>query len=74
MTGVGVILGIVFGVLLYIALRSLMLGFFTVAPNERAVLTSFRKAERLMGRPPICRWRRTFLPLIRIATAIPNFG
>lgn len=49
MTGIGVILGFVFGVLLYIALRSLMLGFFTVAPNERAVLTSFGKAERLDG-------------------------
>ena len=28
-------------------LRALMMGFFTVAPNERAVLTSFGRAQRI---------------------------
>jgi len=32
-----------------VLLRALMLGFFTVAPNERAVLTSFGKAQRIAG-------------------------
>jgi len=49
MTGIEIIVGIVLGVTAYLLLRALMMGFFTVAPNERAVLTSFGRAQR-MGR------------------------
>lgn len=49
MTGIGIIFGIAFGVLAYVIFRALMLGFYTVAPNERAVLTSFGRAHRLPG-------------------------
>ncbi|MCX7868950.1 MAG: SPFH domain-containing protein, partial [Terrimicrobiaceae bacterium] len=41
------IFGIFFGTLGYLLFRSLALGFFTVAPNERAVLTSFGRAQRI---------------------------
>ena len=47
MTGIEIIVGIVLGVIAYILLRALMMGFFTVAPNERAVLTSFGRAQRI---------------------------
>ena len=46
MTGIEIIVGIGLGVTVYVLLRALMMGFFTVAPNERAVLTSFGRAQR----------------------------
>ena len=49
MTGLGIIFGIVFGVIGYVIFRALMLGFYTVAPNERAVITSFGRAQRITG-------------------------
>ena len=47
MTGIEIFVGIVLGVTAYLLLRALMMGFFTVAPNERAVLTSFGRAQRI---------------------------
>jgi regulator of protease activity HflC (stomatin/prohibitin superfamily) len=47
MTGIAVIIGIALGFVAYVLLRALMMGFFTVAPNERAVLTSFGRAQRI---------------------------
>ena len=47
MTGIEIIAGIVLGVTAYLLLRALMMGFFTVAPNERAVKTSFGRAQRV---------------------------
>ncbi len=47
MTGVEIIVGIGLGLTAYVLLRALMMGFFTVAPNERAVLTSFGRAQRI---------------------------
>jgi regulator of protease activity HflC (stomatin/prohibitin superfamily) len=49
MTFISILLGIVFGVAAYVLLRTLMLGFYTVAPNERVVLTTFGRAHRLKG-------------------------
>lgn len=49
MTEIGILLGIAFGVIAYLFFRALMLGFYTVAPNERAVLTSFGRAQRIKG-------------------------
>jgi regulator of protease activity HflC (stomatin/prohibitin superfamily) len=46
MTGIEIIVGIGLGLTAYVLLRALMMGFFTVAPNERAVLTSFGRAQR----------------------------
>lgn len=40
------------GVVVYFAFRVGVRGFFTVSPNERAVKTSFGRAERLPG-PPV---------------------
>jgi regulator of protease activity HflC (stomatin/prohibitin superfamily) len=39
-----------FGVAMWAALRGLMAGYYTVQPNERAVLTTFGRAERVVGR------------------------
>ena len=47
MTLLEIIFGAFFGILAYICFRALLMGFFTVAPNERAVLTSFGKAQRI---------------------------
>jgi regulator of protease activity HflC (stomatin/prohibitin superfamily) len=47
MTGIEIIVGIGLGFTAYVLLRALMMGFFTVAPNERAVLTSFGRAQRI---------------------------
>ncbi|MEX1118152.1 MAG: SPFH domain-containing protein [Terrimicrobiaceae bacterium] len=47
MTLLEIIFGIFFGTLAYVCFRALLMGFFTVAPNERAVLTSFGKARRI---------------------------
>lgn len=49
MTGIGILLGMAFGVVGYVIFRALMMGFYTVAPNERAVLTSFGRAHRING-------------------------
>ncbi len=49
MTGIGILLGMVFGLVGYVIFRALMMGFYTVAPNERAVLTSFGRAHRING-------------------------
>lgn len=49
MTGISVLFGIAFGVSAYVIFRALMLGFYTVAPNERAVITSFGRAHRIEG-------------------------
>ena len=41
------ILAFFLGLLVYAAIRSLATGFYTVRPDERAVLTSFGRAQRL---------------------------
>ncbi len=42
--------GIIAGLFLYFVLRVVLVGFFTVQQNERAVLTGFGRAQRLEGR------------------------
>ncbi len=49
MIGFQILLGILCGSFAYLIFRALMLGFYTVAPNERAVITSFGRAQRLPG-------------------------
>lgn len=49
MTGLDIICGIIVGTVGYVIFRALMLGFYTVAPNERAVITSFGRAQRING-------------------------
>jgi regulator of protease activity HflC (stomatin/prohibitin superfamily) len=49
MTGLGIICGMIVGTVGYVIFRALMLGFYTVAPNERAVITSFGRAQRIHG-------------------------
>jgi len=46
----GFLSGIIAGVFLYLAVRVVLAGFFTVQQNERAVLSSFGRAERIEGR------------------------
>ncbi|MEM6703509.1 MAG: SPFH domain-containing protein [Acidobacteriota bacterium] len=46
----GVFLGFLFGGLLYFFLRCIAGGLFTVQQNERAVVTSFGRAQRLEGK------------------------
>ncbi|NCC52997.1 MAG: SPFH domain-containing protein [Spartobacteria bacterium] len=41
------IAGFITGVVIYSVIRVLLTGFYTVRPNERAVITSFGRAERL---------------------------
>jgi regulator of protease activity HflC (stomatin/prohibitin superfamily) len=41
------LIGILLGLGAYLAVRTLLTGFFTVEQNERAVLTTFGRAERL---------------------------
>ncbi len=41
--------GVVLGVLAWFVLRHLVFGFYTVDQNERAVITTFGRAQRLMG-------------------------
>jgi regulator of protease activity HflC (stomatin/prohibitin superfamily) len=41
--------GICFGLIVYGLFRALFTGFYTVRPNERAVITSFGRARRLSG-------------------------
>ena len=43
------LIGVVFGFLAWFGLRYLLAGLFTVAQNERAVKTSFGRAQRLEG-------------------------
>ena len=42
-----VLLGLPIGFLLWFVVRYGALGFYTVGPNERAVLTTFGRAQRL---------------------------
>lgn len=46
----GFLSGIIAGVFFYFAVRVVLAGFFTVQQNERAVLSSFGRAERVEGR------------------------
>ncbi len=46
-------LGLFFGLFVYGLFRALLSGFYTVRPNERAVLTSFGRARRLPGEPKV---------------------
>ena len=48
---VPLILTFLLGLLAYAAFRSVATGFYTVRPDERAVLTSFGRAERLTETP-----------------------
>ena len=41
----------IFGLMIYILFRVIISGFFTVRPDQRAVKTSFGRAERLPGPP-----------------------
>ncbi|MEL6342175.1 MAG: SPFH domain-containing protein [Myxococcota bacterium] len=45
----GFFLGVLFGFVAYIVLRFVLFGFYTVKPNERAVITSWGRAVRLPG-------------------------
>lgn len=45
------LLAFLFGLAIYVVFRVGIRGFFTVAPDERAVKTSFGRAERLPGAP-----------------------
>lgn len=45
--------GLIVGLLLYGLYRALLSGFYTVRPNERAVITSFGRARRLPGEPEV---------------------
>lgn len=47
--GVGLLLGGACGFLAYVVLRVVALGFYTVRPNERAVITSWGRAKRMPG-------------------------
>lgn len=56
MTSIEILFGLLFGLTAYLIFRALALGFYTVAPNERAVITSFGLAQRLKGNtldPPL---------------------
>ncbi|NJK93163.1 MAG: SPFH domain-containing protein, partial [Blastochloris sp.] len=44
-----IIIGIAFGLLAYFVMRVLAMGLFTVDQNERAVITSFGRAQRIEG-------------------------
>lgn len=44
---IGALLGVPFGILLWFFLRYGLGGFYVVSPNERAVLTTFGRAQRL---------------------------
>lgn len=47
--GTGIILGFVVGVILYAVIRWVVRGFYSVDQNQRAVKTSFGRAQRLPG-------------------------
>jgi len=42
--------GVIAGLLFYLLYRTLLSGFYTVQQNERAVVTSFGRAQRLEGK------------------------
>jgi regulator of protease activity HflC (stomatin/prohibitin superfamily) len=44
-----IIAGLIIGIGIYLIGRGILTGFYTVAPNERAVLTSFGRAHRVRG-------------------------
>ena len=46
------VIAFVIGLALYFFLRVMLSGFYTVRPDERAVITSFGRAERLAGGNP----------------------
>jgi regulator of protease activity HflC (stomatin/prohibitin superfamily) len=46
----GFLLGVIAGLLAYLSVRLVVAGFFTVQQNERVVLTSFGRAQRLESR------------------------
>ncbi len=43
------LIGFILGILVYAFFRAVVSGFYTVKPNERAVITSFGRAKRLGG-------------------------
>ncbi len=47
MVGAEVLLGIVLGVAAYVVARAILFGLYTVEQNERAVITSFGRADRI---------------------------
>lgn len=47
---IGIIIGIVLGLSLWFLIRCVLTGFYTVEQNERAVITSFGKAQRIKGK------------------------
>ena len=47
------LIGVVFGFLVWFAVRYLIFGIFTVDQNERAVKTSFGRAQRMPGDPVV---------------------
>ena len=47
---VGFLFGLVAGLAMYLAVRVLLIGWFTVQQNERAVITSFGRAQRIESR------------------------
>ena len=46
----GIIIGIVFGFVAWFVIRCVLTGFYTVEQNERAVITSFGRAQRIKGK------------------------
>lgn len=44
-----ILIGFFLGILVYAIFRAVLSGFYTVAPDQRAVVTSFGKAKRLRG-------------------------
>ena len=51
-SGMEIVVGALFGFLAWFIVRYLIAGFYTVDQNERAVITSFGRAERLGTRRP----------------------
>ncbi len=47
MTPVSIFAGMIFGFVIWFLVRYLVAGLYTVAQNERAVKTSFGRAERV---------------------------
>lgn len=44
-----ILIGLILGIITYAVWRSVLSGFYTVSPDQRAVVTSFGKAQRLRG-------------------------
>lgn len=49
-TIMSILIGIIFGGIAWFLVRCVLTGFYTVQQNERAVVTSFGKAQRIKGR------------------------